>query len=91
MRPLLAALVTAFSVPPRRSLREILRECGTDGLLIDAFSVAIEENNDKKTWQYVHQALLLQYCRMPGHDGINLFLSGSPLRIIEQRTCLQPK
>ncbi|KAL7917641.1 Cdc37 N terminal kinase binding domain-containing protein [Trichoderma austrokoningii] len=53
--------------------REILRESDTDGLLIDAFNVAIDENNDEKTWQYVHQALLLQYCRMLGHDGTNLF------------------
>lgn len=51
---------------------EILTERETDGLLVIAFDAALERKDDL-TRQYVHQALLLQYCRALGKDGVALF------------------
>jgi hypothetical protein len=51
---------------------QILTERETDGLLIEAFNAALEQK-DELTRQRVHQALLLQYCRALGKDGVNLF------------------
>ncbi|CAN8096622.1 unnamed protein product [Discula destructiva] len=51
---------------------EILTEKETDGLLILAFDAQLE-NKDVYAKQCVHQALLLQYCRALGRDGIALF------------------
>ncbi|TFB04850.1 Hsp90 co-chaperone Cdc37 [Trichoderma ghanense] len=51
---------------------EILTERETDGLLVLAFDAALERKDDLAR-QYVHQALLLQYCRALGKDGVALF------------------
>jgi cell division cycle protein 37 len=55
---------------------EILAEKETDGLLVEAFN-AQSNAKTKKDEEYarhcVHQALLLQYCRQLGRDGVGLF------------------
>ncbi|KAM0436797.1 hypothetical protein ACHAPT_002509 [Fusarium lateritium] len=51
---------------------QILVERETDGLLVLAFDAALEGKDDLSR-QYVHQALLLQYCRALGKDGVGLF------------------
>lgn len=51
---------------------EILTEKETDGLLVLAFDAALEKKDDLAR-QCVHQALLLQYCRALGKDGVALF------------------
>lgn len=51
---------------------QILAERETDGILVMAFDAALESKKEK-TRQYVHQALLLQYCRSLGRDGVSLF------------------
>ncbi|KAI0180105.1 hypothetical protein GGR52DRAFT_529805 [Hypoxylon sp. FL1284] len=50
----------------------ILTEKETDGLLIMAFDAQLD-NKDDVARQCVHQALLLQYCRALGKDGVSLF------------------
>lgn len=50
----------------------ILTEKETDGLLVLAFDAALEGKEDRSQ-QCVHQALLLQYCRALGRDGVPLF------------------
>ncbi|UNI14284.1 hsp90 co-chaperone Cdc37 [Purpureocillium takamizusanense] len=50
----------------------ILTERETDGLLVLAFDAALERKDDHSR-QCVHQALLLQYCRALGKDGVQLF------------------
>ena len=42
-------------------------------MLIEAFNTAIEKNNGINIRQCVHQAILLQWCRMLGRDGVNIF------------------
>ncbi|KAJ6788203.1 hypothetical protein PWT90_02168 [Aphanocladium album] len=51
---------------------QILTERETDGLLVLAFDAALEGKEDRSR-QCVHQALLLQYCRSLGRDGVALF------------------
>ncbi|KEY69629.1 hypothetical protein S7711_07671 [Stachybotrys chartarum IBT 7711] len=51
---------------------QILAERETDGLLVMAFDAALERKDDLAR-QCVHQALLLQYCRALGRDGVALF------------------
>ncbi|OQN98514.1 hypothetical protein B0A48_15775 [Cryoendolithus antarcticus] len=55
---------------------QILVEKETDGLLVEAFN-AQSSASSKKDEEYartcVHQALLLQYCRQLGKDGVRLF------------------
>jgi cell division cycle protein 37 len=51
---------------------QILTERETDGLLVLAFDAALEKKDDFSR-QCVHQALLLQYCRALGKDGVALF------------------
>ncbi|KAM3546095.1 hypothetical protein ARSEF1564_000994 [Beauveria bassiana] len=51
---------------------QILTERETDALLVLAFDAALE-SKDERTKQCVHQALLLQYCRTLGRDGVALF------------------
>jgi cell division cycle protein 37 len=53
---------------------EMLRnESDTDALLVDAY-YAIQYQNDKtRARQHVHQAMLLQYCRMVGRGGVPVF------------------
>ncbi|KAA8564059.1 hypothetical protein EYC84_012048 [Monilinia fructicola] len=60
----------------------VLAERETDGLLVLAFNSAIAGKDDFAR-QCVHQALLLQYCRALGKDGVGLFFQayhyqGSP-------------
>jgi len=50
----------------------VVSEKETDGLLIDAFNSQIA-GKDVYAKQCVHQALLLQYCRQLGSDGVSLF------------------
>ncbi|KAI0115219.1 hypothetical protein F4814DRAFT_418674 [Daldinia grandis] len=50
----------------------ILTEKETDGILIMAFDAQLEGKDDFAR-QCVHQALLLQYCRALGKDGVALF------------------
>lgn len=51
---------------------QILTERETDGILVMAFDAALE-SKDEYSRQCVHQALLLQYCRSLGRDGVGLF------------------
>ncbi|KAK0711431.1 Cdc37 N terminal kinase binding-domain-containing protein [Lasiosphaeris hirsuta] len=51
---------------------EILTEEETDGLLVLAFDAQLE-NREEYSRNCVHQALLLQYCRALGRDGVALF------------------
>ena len=51
---------------------QLLIERETDGLLVKAFDAALEKKEDLSR-QYVHQALLLQYCRALGRDGVGIF------------------
>lgn len=44
----------------------------TDGLLVLAFDAQLQ-NRDEEARRCVHQALLLQYCRALGRDGVRLF------------------
>lgn len=50
----------------------VLSERETDGLLVEAFSAQMDGKNSYAQ-QCVHQALLLQYCRQLGKDGVALF------------------
>lgn len=55
----------------------ILIERETDGLLVEAFNAQSNAQGQKSQEDYarqcVHQALLLQYCRQLGKDGVGLF------------------
>ncbi|KXX83271.1 hypothetical protein MMYC01_200273 [Madurella mycetomatis] len=51
---------------------EIVTEKETDGLLVLAFDAQLENKADYAR-NCVHQALLLQYCRALGRDGVALF------------------
>ena len=51
---------------------EVVKERETDGLLMEAFNAQME-NKAAYAKQCVHQALLLQYCRSLGRDGVGLF------------------
>ena len=54
----------------------ILAEKETDGLLVEAFNAqsnATTKAQEDYARQCVHQALLLQYCRQLGKDGVGLF------------------
>ena len=52
--------------------REVLAEKNQDGLLMEAFNAQLEDKPNYAK-QCVHQALLLQYCRSLGKDGVGLF------------------
>ncbi|KAL8739415.1 MAG: hypothetical protein Q9190_007782 [Brigantiaea leucoxantha] len=52
--------------------RDVVKERETDGLLVEAFNAQMEGKSDYAR-QCVHQALLLQYCRSLGKDGVGLF------------------
>ena len=51
---------------------EVVAERETDGLLMEAFT-AQTDGKGAYAKQCVHQALLLQYCRSLGRDGVGLF------------------
>ncbi|KAB5570805.1 Cdc37 N terminal kinase binding-domain-containing protein [Coniochaeta sp. 2T2.1] len=51
---------------------QVLTERETDALLVLAFDAALE-GKDGWSRQCVHQALLLQYCRALGRDGVAMF------------------
>lgn len=50
----------------------VLSERETDGLLVEAFSAEMD-GKPQYARQCVHQALLLQYCKQLGKDGVALF------------------
>lgn len=50
----------------------IISERESDGLLVEAFDAQME-GNAKYAKQCVHQALLVQYCRQLGKDGVGVF------------------
>ena len=52
--------------------REVVAERETDGLLMEGFNAQMDGKADYAR-QCVHQALLLQYCRSLGKDGVGLF------------------
>ena len=52
--------------------REVLEERNQDGLLMEAFNAGLEGNLSYAK-QCVHQALLIQYCRTLGKDGVAMF------------------
>lgn len=52
--------------------REVVEERETDGLLIEAFNAQMD-GKDAYAKQCVHQALLLQYCRSLGSNGVDVF------------------
>ncbi|KAH9826534.1 Hsp90 co-chaperone Cdc37 [Teratosphaeria destructans] len=55
---------------------EVMAEKETDGLLVEAFNAqqnAKTKQEQEYARQCVHQALLLQYCRQLGKDGVGLF------------------
>jgi cell division cycle protein 37 len=51
---------------------QILTERNSDSLLVEAFDAQLE-GKDKYAKQCVNQALLIQYCRQLGKDGVGLF------------------
>ena len=51
---------------------EVVKERETDGLLMEAFNAQMD-GKGAYAKQCVHQALLLQYCRSLGRDGVGLF------------------
>ncbi len=51
---------------------EVVEERETDGLLVEAFDAAMD-GKDAYSKQCVHQALLLQYCRSLGRNGVDIF------------------
>lgn len=51
---------------------EVVAERETDGLLIEGFNAQMD-GQAAYARQCVHQALLLQYCRSLGRDGVGLF------------------
>ncbi|KAK5136731.1 hypothetical protein LTR08_002385 [Meristemomyces frigidus] len=55
---------------------DVMAERETDGLLVEAFNAQSNATNLREqeyARQCVHQALLLQYCRQLGRDGVGLF------------------
>lgn len=52
--------------------RDVVAERETDGLLIEGFNAQMD-GKAVYAKQCVHQALLLQYCRSLGKDGVGLF------------------
>ncbi|KKA28325.1 hypothetical protein TD95_004526 [Thielaviopsis punctulata] len=55
-----------------RANPSVLTEREQDGLMVDAFDAALEGRDDLCR-QNVHQALLIQYCRALGKDGVAMF------------------
>ncbi|PHH50486.1 Hsp90 co-chaperone Cdc37 [Ceratocystis fimbriata CBS 114723] len=55
-----------------RANPQVLSEREQDGLMVDAFDAALEGRDDLCR-QNVHQALLIQYCRALGKDGVAMF------------------
>ncbi|KAL8873893.1 MAG: hypothetical protein Q9174_000696 [Haloplaca sp. 1 TL-2023] len=51
---------------------DVVKERETDGLLVEGFNAQMDGKADYAK-QCVHQALLLQYCRSLGRDGVGLF------------------
>ena len=69
----------------------VLAEKETDGLLVAGFDAQMKGNADYAK-QCVHQALLLQYCRSLGKDGVRLFFkrlvkSGNPVAPSKINSC----
>ncbi|KAK4146387.1 Cdc37 N terminal kinase binding-domain-containing protein [Dichotomopilus funicola] len=57
-----------------QSYPELLQDgSDTDRLFIEAYYIMLDQNDEKRAWQYIHQAVLLQYCHTLGRDGVALF------------------
>lgn len=52
--------------------RDVVKERETDGLLVEGFNAQMD-GKPEYAKNCVHQALLLQYCRSLGKDGVGLF------------------
>lgn len=52
--------------------RDVVKERETDGLLVEGFNAQMD-GKPEYAKNCVHQALLLQYCRSLGRDGVGLF------------------
>lgn len=64
---------------------QIVAERETDGLLVEAFNSQME-GKEEYARQCVHQALLLQYCRSLGRDGISLFFKRYVYEVLTRET-----
>lgn len=51
----------------------IHKESETNGLLIEAYYAMLYQNDQRRGWQYVHQAQLLEYFHLLRRDGVELF------------------
>jgi len=54
---------------------EVVSERNQDGLMVQAFNAALE-GKESLSKQYVHQALLIQYVKQVGRNGIKTFFIG---------------
>jgi cell division cycle protein 37 len=54
---------------------EVVSERNQDGLMVQAFNAALE-GKESLSKQYVHQALLIQYVKQVGRNGIKTFFTG---------------
>jgi cell division cycle protein 37 len=53
---------------------DIVNQKESDEILAEAFRLEMKGGVDaKKTKQYIHQSLLLQYCSLLGKDGVMMF------------------
>lgn len=53
----------------------VVSEKNQDGLMVQAFNAQME-GKESLAKQYVHQALLLQYVKQVGRNGVKTFFSG---------------
>jgi cell division cycle protein 37 len=53
----------------------VVSERNQDGLMVQAFNAQLE-GKESLAKQYVHQALLLQYIKQVGRNGVKQFFSG---------------
>lgn len=53
----------------------VVSERNQDGLMVQAFNAQME-GKESLAKQYIHQALLLQYVKQVGRNGVKTFFSG---------------
>ena len=53
----------------------VVSERNQDGLMVEAFNAQME-GKESLSKQYIHQALLLQYVKQVGRNGVKTFFSG---------------
>lgn len=63
---------------------EVVSDRNQDGLLVSAFNAQME-GKDSLSKQYVHQALLIQYVKQVGRQGVKTFFSGYAYRLDRPR------